>query len=96
MHVTSSYDLALDFDTVVHYSVNERGDLVPIRNLRHNPLTPDPAEVPADAGDSILQTLFAGKPQPKIDPVRVREVIETFERMMLEGKAAAVKVTVQI
>lgn len=36
------------------FAIDDRGELVPVRDLRDNPLTPDPAEAPA-AGQSIMQ-----------------------------------------
>ena len=44
------------------FAIDDRGDIVVVRDLRHNPLTPDPAEAPEEpaAGQSIIQQALGG------------------------------------
>lgn len=95
MRVTPcSYDLAL-FPDMARYSVNDRGDLVPVRDLRHNPLTPDPAEASA-AGQSIMQQALEGgrfEITFTCDPEFRRALDEAIERMNLLASLPAFKIT---
>lgn len=79
------------------FAIDDRGDLVPVRDLRHNPLTPDPAEEPAApaAGQSIVQQASRDgriKITFTCDPEFRRALDEAIDRMNRLASLPAFKI----
>jgi len=77
------------------FAIDDRGDVVQVRNLRHNPLTPDPADVPA-VGQSIIQQTLGGSRFEitfTCEPEFRRALDEAIERMNRLASLPSFKIT---
>lgn len=77
------------------FAIDDRGDIVVVRDLRHNPLTPDPAETPAASQSIIQQALGGGRFEITFTcgPETRRALDEAIERMNRLAALPAFKIT---
>ena len=69
------------------FAIDDRGDVVQVRNLRHNPLTPDPADVPAVGQAGRCEIMFTCGPEFR------RALDEAVERMNRLASLPSFKIT---